>query len=136
MVIDVALKVLKLVGGRKVRNWTEFQKWKVIIRIELTVTISYFNSKTMSFSSVLKFMLSRYQERDLIQPIAMKIFIKKKKKPETSQVMVVGKQLKSRCQVRINNIIDPSLDFENLEILSGAPAIYLYGSNIQCINKW
>lgn len=28
---------------------------------------------------MLKFMLSRYQERDLIQPIAMKIFIKKKK---------------------------------------------------------
>lgn len=57
-------------------------------------------------------MCSMYQGRELIRSIAMKAFIEK---AEESHVIVVGKSLKSRCQVRTDNIREPSLDIGILD---------------------
>lgn len=88
-------------------------------------------------NSTLKFTQLRYQGGEFIRTIIMKIFIGK---TEGSHVTAVGKWLKSRCQIRTDNITDPSLDFaKNLEIYTWSTrpdmaAIVNARTNVKFIN--
>lgn len=78
MVIDVAIKFSKNVDGSEARSLKRIPPARsagnVTIRIEVTVTCNYINSKTLcQCQSTLKFVQSRYKGGRLIRTTLLKI---------------------------------------------------------------